>query len=120
DHRLLHRDLKPSNVLLDHLGVPHITDFGLAKRADGDADLTLTGQILGSPNYMAPEQADPHLGPTTVASDVYSLGAMLYHLLTGRPPCMAETVTKTLRLVAEGEPVSPSLLHPGVSRDLET
>ena len=118
--RLVHRDLKPSNVLLDKMGVPHITDFGLAKRADADADLTLTGQILGSPNYMAPEQADPSLGPTTAASDVYSLGAILYHLLTGRPPFMAETVTQTLRLVAEGGPVPPRLLRPGLSRDLET
>jgi WD40 repeat protein len=118
--RLLHRDLKPSNVLLDPLGVPHITDFGLAKRSDEENDLTVTGQILGSPNYMAPEQADPNLGPTTAASDVYSLGAMLYHLLTGRPPFLAETVTQTLRLVADGEPVAPSLLHAGVSRDLET
>jgi len=118
--RLLHRDLKPSNVLLDDLDVPHITDFGLAKRSDEDADLTLTGQILGSPNYMAPEQADPRNGPTTAASDVYSLGAMLYHLLTGRPPFMAETVARTLRLVAEGDPVWPRLLHPELSRDLET
>jgi serine/threonine protein kinase len=118
--RLVHRDLKPSNVLLDKMGVPHITDFGLAKRSDADTDLTLTGQILGSPNYMAPEQADPSLAPTTAASDVYSLGAILYHLLTGRPPFMAGTVTQTLRLVAEGGPVAPGLLHPGLSRDLET
>jgi WD40 repeat protein len=119
-HRLLHRDLKPSNVLIDELGVPHITDFGLAKRSDDDTDLTLSGQILGSPNYMAPEQADPDLGPTTVASDVYSLGAMLYHLLTGRPPFRADTVAQTLRLVVEGQPMSPGLLHRGLSRDLET
>jgi WD40 repeat protein len=118
--RLLHRDLKPSNVLLDEFGVPHITDFGLAKRADAAQDLTLTGQILGSPNYMAPEQAEPKLGPASPASDVYSLGAMLYHLLTGLPPFMGETVTQTLRLVVESEPVPPRLLRPGVPRDLET
>jgi WD40 repeat protein len=117
---VLHRDLKPSNILLDNQGVPHITDFGLAKRADGDVDLTLTGEILGSPNYMAPEQADPNLGPATPASDVYSLGAMLYHLLTGRPPFMAETVAQTLRLLAEGGPVPLRLVRRDVSRDLET
>jgi WD40 repeat protein len=119
-HQMLHRDLKPSNVLLDPYGVPHITDFGLVKRADDSSDLTLSGQIIGSPNYMAPEQADSELGPTTAASDVYSLGAILYHLLTGRPPVMAETVAQTLRLLAECDPAAPSLLDPGISRDLET
>ena len=116
---LLHRDLKPSNVLVDGFNVPHITDFGLAKRTE-DADLTVAGQVLGTPNYMSPEQADPKRGPTTVASDVYSLGAILYQLLTGRAPFMAETLTQTLRLVAEGEAVSLRLLNPGVPRDLET
>jgi WD40 repeat protein len=117
---LLHRDLKPSNVLLDQLGVPHITDFGLAKRSDGEADLTLTGQILGSPNYMAPEQAEPNLAPTTAASDVYALGAMLYHLLTGYPPFHAETVAQTLRMVVEDQPTSPKTRCRDVPRDLET
>jgi WD40 repeat protein/predicted Ser/Thr protein kinase len=123
---LLHRDLKPSNVLVDSSGVPHITDFGLAKWIAGEAsplhrhDLTLTGQVLGTPNYMPPEQADPTRGPTSAASDVYSLGAILYQLLTGRPPFMAETLTQTLRLVVESEPVMPRLLNPAVSRDLET
>src|SRR5262249_48655597 len=112
--------LKPSNILLDDQGVPHLTDFGLAKRSDEDSDLTVTGEILGSPNYMAPEQANPKLGSASPASDVYSIGAILYHLLTGRPPFMAESVAQTLRLLAEGEPVSPRLLRRGVSRDLET
>ncbi len=131
---VLHRDLKPSNVLLDAAGVPHVTDFGLAKRLGSStdspstsspagrqsSDLTLTGQVLGSPNYMPPEQADPARGPATAASDVYSLGAILYQLLTGRAPFMAETLTQTLRLVVESEAVSARLLSPGVPRDLET
>jgi WD40 repeat protein/predicted Ser/Thr protein kinase len=117
---LLHRDLKPSNVLVDNFDSPHITDFGLAKRAESGADLTLTGQVLGTPSFMPPEQADPKRGETTSASDVYSLGAILYQLITARPPFMAETLTQTLRLVAEGDPVSPRLLNPGVPRDLET
>jgi eukaryotic-like serine/threonine-protein kinase len=120
EHRLLHRDLKPSNILVDSNGVPHITDFGLAKRVEATADLTVTGQVLGSPNYMPPEQADPKRGPPTAASDVYSLGAMFYQLLTSRPPFLAGTLTQTLRLVSEGEPVPPRLLNPSVPRDLET
>ncbi len=118
--RLLHRDLKPSNVLVDASDQPHITDFGLAKRMEGDSDLTLTGQVLGTPNYMSPEQADPKRGETTLASDVYALGAILYHITTGRPPFMAETLTQTLRLVTETEAVMPRLLNPGLPRDLET
>ena len=122
---VLHRDLKPSNVLVDAQGVPHVTDFGLAKRVgpgseQSEIELTLTGQVLGSPNFMPPEQADPKRGAVTAASDVYSLGAILYQLLTGRPPFLAETLTQTLRLVTDVEAVSPRLLNPGVPRDLET
>lgn len=118
ERHLLHRDLKPSNVLVDAFDAPHVTDFGLAKRADGDADLSLTGHVLGTPNYMPPEQARG--SPGSVAGDVYSLGAILHQLLTGRPPFLAETVTQTLHLVMESEPVSPRLLNPNVPRDLET
>jgi WD40 repeat protein/tRNA A-37 threonylcarbamoyl transferase component Bud32 len=120
EHGVLHRDLKPSNVLVDKFDVPHITDFGLAKRVEEDTDLTMTGQVLGTPNYMPPEQAEPKRGPTTAASDVYSLGAMLYHLVTGRAPFLSQTVQATLRQVLEQEPVSPRLLNIAVPRDLET
>jgi len=120
ERRVLHRDLKPSNILVDASDIPHVTDFGLAKRSDGDADLTLTGQVLGTPSYMSPEQADPERGQSTVASDIYSLGAILYQLLTGRAPFVGETVTQTLRLVVEHEPISPRLLNPEMPRDLET
>ena len=118
--RTLHRDLKPSNVLIDGADHVHVTDFGLAARVEGKSELTHTGQILGTPAYMSPEQAQgarDRIGP---ASDVYSLGAILYELLTGRPPFKAESSVETLRQVMEVEPVSPRLLNPGVPRDLET
>lgn len=116
---VLHRDLKPSNVLIDMNDQPRVTDFGLAKHLTSDASLTLSGQIIGSPSFMSPEQAagGDGVGP---ASDVYSLGALLYHLLTARPPFVAESVPATLRLVAESEPASPHLLVPSLPRDLET
>ncbi|MFO1500216.1 MAG: protein kinase [Verrucomicrobiota bacterium] len=117
---ILHRDLKPSNVLIDSNDQPHVTDFGLARRLDGDSDLTMTGQVLGSPNYMPPEQATARRGKLDRRSDVYSLGAMLYHLLTSRPPFGAESLTDTLDQVLNSEPVSPRLLHPNLPRDLET
>lgn len=116
----LHRDLKPSNVLLDDFDQPRVTDFGLAKQVEGNSDLTLSGQVLGTPSFMPPEQAAGKRGAMGPASDVYSLGAILYHLVTGRPPFVAESMAETLRLVEDAEPVSPRLLNPGVPRDLET
>src|SRR6266571_5284820 len=117
---ILHRDLKPSNVLIDANDQPRVTDFGLARRLEGDSELTVTGQVLGSPNYMPPEQAAGKRGKISRRSDVYSLGAMLYHLLTGRPPFVGEALTDTLDQVVNSEPVSPRLLNPSVPRDLET
>lgn len=115
---ILHRDLKPSNILIDAAGQPRVADFGLAKRMATDADLTIPGQVMGSPNYMSPEQArGAALGP---ASDVHALGAVLYHCLTGRPPFVGQTVADTLHQVIHGEPVAPRLLVAGVPRDLET
>jgi WD40 repeat protein/tRNA A-37 threonylcarbamoyl transferase component Bud32 len=117
---ILHRDLKPSNVLIDAFDQPRVTDFGLAKRLHHDSELTLSGQVLGSPNYMPPEQAAAKRGLVGPRSDVYSLGAILYHLLTGRPPFVGETLTDTLQGVVNKEPVSPRLLNPSVPPDLET
>jgi WD40 repeat protein/tRNA A-37 threonylcarbamoyl transferase component Bud32 len=117
---VLHRDLKPANVLLDHDSRPHITDFGLAKRVESDSDLTRTGQILGTPSFMPPEQAAGKFDVVGHASDVYSLGAILYALLVGRPPFQSANVMDTLKQVVEREPVSPRQLNPAISRDLET
>jgi WD40 repeat protein/tRNA A-37 threonylcarbamoyl transferase component Bud32 len=117
---VLHRDLKPSNVLIDPFDQPRVTDFGLAKRLHRESELTLSGEVLGSPSYMPPEQAAAKRGLVGRRSDVYSLGAILYHLLTGRPPFVGETLTSTLQDVVNKDPVSPRLLNPSVPPDLET
>ena len=117
---ILHRDLKPPNILIDGKGQPHVTDFGLAKRVASDGNLTITGAILGSPFYMAPEQAVGNSRQLSTAVDTYSLGVILYELLTGRLPFKAETPVGTLRLVLETEPARPRSINHVVNRDLET
>jgi tRNA A-37 threonylcarbamoyl transferase component Bud32 len=116
----LHRDLKPQNVLIDAADQPRITDFGLAKIMKDDSQLTQSGVIMGSPSYMPPEQAASRHGDIGPASDVYSLGAMLYELLTGRPPFRGATAMATLREVLESEPTAPRRLKADIPPDLET
>ncbi len=121
---IVHRVLKPRNILLQKTSsgsvIPKVTDFGLAAKVEGDHELTATGQVLGTPSYMPPEQAAGRINDVGPHSDVYALGAVLYRLLTGRPPFQLPNVVETIRQILESDPVSPRLLNPGVDRDLET
>ena len=116
---VLHRDLKPSNILLDEDGEPHVTDFGLAKQLTDGQSVTKSGMMLGTPAYMAPEQAAGVRGQVGPRSDVYSLGVILYHMLTGRPPFQAASPAEMVLLVLEQDPVPPRMLNPKADRDLE-
>src|SRR5262249_52581774 len=117
---ILHRDLKPSNILLDGEGHPHVTDFGLPKRLEGNGALSISGSVVGTPQYMSPEQASGSRQAITSATDIYGLGAILYAALTGRPPFQADSVLETLREVQEKPVEAPSKTNPRVDRDLET
>jgi eukaryotic-like serine/threonine-protein kinase len=116
---ILHRDIKPANILLDSAGEPFVSDFGLAKQVEEATAHTLSGAVVGTPSYMAVEQAQGHSKRLTTAADVYGVGAVLYELLAGRPPFRGETALETLQLVLTQEPVPPSRLRSGVPRDLE-
>ncbi|MCI0746402.1 MAG: protein kinase [Verrucomicrobia subdivision 3 bacterium] len=117
---ILHRDIKPNNILLDAQGVPHLTDFGLAKLIEKESQLTRTLALLGTPSYMSPEQASGQARDITTAADIYGLGTLLYEMTTGQPPFAGGTTMETVRQVLEREPRRPSLINRSVDRDLET
>ena len=116
---ILHRDLKPDNILIDAAGEPHISDFGVARRIGADSSLTMEGGVVGTPSFMAPEQAAGTTKNLGVAADIYSMGAILYFLLTGRPPFVAASALDILVQVLEGEVILPRVINPLVARDLE-
>jgi serine/threonine protein kinase/Tfp pilus assembly protein PilF len=120
EHRILHRDIKPGNILLDAKGEPHLTDFGLARLVESESSVTQTLDVLGTPSYMAPEQAVGNNAAVSSATDVYGLGAVLYQLLTGHPPFAGGTTYETIKLLEDTEPRPPRLLNPKVDRDLST
>jgi len=120
EHGILHRDIKPGNILLDKNGEPHLTDFGLARLVESESTVTRTLEVLGTPSYMAPEQAVGNKAHLTSATDVYGLGAVLYQLLTGQPPFAGGTTYETIKLLLETEPRQPRFLNPKIDRDLST
>ena len=120
EHGVMHRDLKPTNILLDQEGKPHLTDFGLAKLTGTDDQTTRTATVLGSPAYMAPEQAMGDSANVTTSVDIYGIGAVLYELLTGRPPFAGKTAFETLEAVVKAEPVPPRSANPRLDQDLQT
>ena len=120
EHGILHRDIKPGNILLDTKGEPHLTDFGLARLVESESTVTRTLEVLGTPSYMAPEQAAGNNAAISSVTDVYGLGAVLYQLLTGHPPFAGGTTYETIKLVLDAEPRQPRLLNPKVDRDLST
>ncbi|MEO7166231.1 MAG: serine/threonine-protein kinase, partial [Chthoniobacterales bacterium] len=120
EHGILHRDIKPGNILLDQKGEPHLTDFGLARLVETESSVTRTMDVLGTPSYMAPEQAVGNNAAVSSATDVYGLGAVLYQLLTGQPPFAGGTTYETIKLLLDTEPRQPRSLNPKIDRDLST
>jgi serine/threonine-protein kinase len=120
EHGILHRDIKPGNILLDQKGQPHLTDFGLARLVETESTMTRTLEVLGTPSYMAPEQAVGNNAAVSSVTDVYGLGAVLYQLLTGQPPFAGGTTYETTKLLLDTEPRQPRLLNPKIDRDLST
>src|SRR5437660_1821825 len=119
-HGILHRDIKPGNILLDGKGEPHLTDFGLARLVETESTMTRTLDVLGTPSYMAPEQATGNNAAVSSVTDVYGLGAVLYQLLTGQPPFAGGATYETIKLLLDTEPRQPRLLNPKIDRDLST
>src|SRR5437773_4242719 len=120
EHGILHRDIKPGNILLDAKGEPHLTDFGLARLVETESTVTRTLEMLGTPSYMAPEQAVGNNAAISSVTDVYGLGAVLYQLLTGQPPFAGGTTYETIKLLLDTEPRQPRLLNPKIDHDLST
>src|SRR2546421_2701335 len=120
EHGILHRDIKPGNILLDQKGEPHLTDFGLARLVETESTVTRTLEVLGTPSYMAPEQAVGNNAAIGSVTDVYGLGAVLYQLLTGQPPFAGGTTYETIKLLLDTEPRQPRALNPKIDRDLST
>src|SRR5258707_13291276 len=120
EHGILHRDIKPGNILLDQKGEPHLTDFGLARLVEAESTVTRTKEVMGTPSYMAPEQAAGNNAAVGSVTDVYGLGAVLYQLLTGQPPFAGGTTYETIKLVLDTEPRQPRSLNPKIDLDLST
>ena len=119
EHGVLHRDIKPSNILINEDGEPFVVDFGLAKKQSSKLSLTNTGAVIGTPSYMSPEQASGARAQVSFNADIYSLGAVLYHMVTGRPPFLGERPVDTVLMVLEQDPITPRALNPRIHRDLE-
>src|SRR5437764_11336649 len=120
EHGILHLDIKPGNILLDEKGEPHLTDFGLARLVETESTVTGTQEVMGTPSYMAPEQAGGNSAAVSSVTDIYGLGAVLYKLLTGQPPFAGGTTYETIKLLLDTEPRQPRLLNPKIDRDLST